>query len=46
MNRYAVSQRAPVDTDDHICITAFLCSPFNRFIVGKNIVIDGGQHAS
>ena len=26
--------------------TSFLCSPLARFIVGQNIVIDGGQHAS
>lgn len=27
-------------------IAALLCSPLSRFIVGQNIVIDGGQHHS
>jgi len=32
--------------DDLAPMAAFLCSPLARFIVGQNIVIDGGQHAS
>ena len=32
--------------DDLAPMAAFLCSPLSRFIVGQNIVIDGGQHAS
>ncbi len=32
--------------DDLAAMAAFLCSPLARFIVGQNIVIDGGQHAS
>jgi 3-oxoacyl-[acyl-carrier protein] reductase len=27
-------------------MAALLCSPLSRFIVGQNIVIDGGQHHS
>ncbi|MEO9600155.1 hypothetical protein [Parasphingorhabdus sp.] len=27
-------------------MAAFLCSSLARFIVGQNIVIDGGQHSS
>ena len=27
-------------------LAALLCSPLARFIVGQNIVIDGGQHRS
>ncbi|MEO0883384.1 MAG: hypothetical protein AAFY34_11760 [Pseudomonadota bacterium] len=27
-------------------MAALLCSGLSRFIVGQNIVIDGGQHAS
>lgn len=34
------------DPDDLAPMAAFLCSPLARFIVGQNIVIDGGQHAS
>ena len=34
------------DADDLAPMAAFLCSPLARFIVGQNIVIDGGQHAS
>lgn len=32
--------------DDLAPMAALLCSPLARFIVGQNIVIDGGQHAS
>ena len=32
--------------DDLAPMAAFLCSLLSRFIVGQNIVIDGGQHAS
>ena len=34
------------NADDLAPRAAFLCSPLARFIVGQNIVIDGGQHAS
>lgn len=34
------------DADDLAPMAAFLCSAHARFIVGQNIVIDGGQHAS
>lgn len=34
------------DADDLAPMAALLCSPLSRFIVGQNIVIDGGQHAS
>jgi len=34
------------DADDLAPMAAFLCSPLARFIVGQNIVIDGGQHNS
>lgn len=34
------------EADDLAVMAAFLCSPLARFIVGQNIVIDGGQHAS
>jgi 3-oxoacyl-[acyl-carrier protein] reductase len=27
-------------------MAALLCSPLSRYIVGQNIVIDGGQHNS
>jgi len=32
--------------DDMAPMAALLCSPLSRFIVGQNIVIDGGQHYS
>lgn len=32
--------------DDLAPMAALLCSPLARFIVGQNIVIDGGQHSS
>lgn len=32
------------DADDLAPMAAFLCSELARFIVGQNIVIDGGQH--
>lgn len=34
------------DADDLAPMAAFLCSELARFIVGQNIVIDGGQHSS
>ncbi|MEO0962757.1 MAG: SDR family oxidoreductase [Pseudomonadota bacterium] len=34
------------EADDLAPLAAFLCSPLARFIVGQNIVIDGGQHYS
>lgn len=34
------------NADDLAPMAAFLCSELARFIVGQNIVIDGGQHAS
>ena len=34
------------DADDLAPMAAFLCSDLARFIVGQNIVIDGGQHDS
>lgn len=34
------------DADDMAPLAALLCSPLSRFIVGQNIVIDGGQHFS
>jgi 3-oxoacyl-[acyl-carrier protein] reductase len=34
------------DADDMAPMAALLCSPLSRFIVGQNIVIDGGQHRS
>lgn len=32
--------------DDLAPMAALLCSPLSRFIVGQNIVVDGGQHLS
>ena len=32
------------DAADMAPMAALLCSPLSRFIVGQNIVIDGGQH--
>ena len=34
------------DAKDMTPMAALLCSPLSRFIVGQNIVIDGGQHLS
>lgn len=34
------------DADDLAPMAAFLCSELARFIVGQNIVVDGGQHNS
>ncbi|MGB0922128.1 MAG: SDR family oxidoreductase [Alphaproteobacteria bacterium] len=34
------------EADDMAPMAALLCSPLARYIVGQNIVIDGGQHAS
>ena len=49
-NHFLTNNRIPAgfvaDADDLAPMAAFLCSPLARFIVGQNIVIDGGQHAS
>ncbi len=34
------------EPDDLAPMAALLCSELSRFIIGQNIVIDGGQHAS
>ncbi|MEM1144940.1 MAG: SDR family oxidoreductase [Pseudomonadota bacterium] len=34
------------EADDMAPLAALLCSPLSRFIVGQNIVVDGGQHVS
>ena len=34
------------EADDLAPMAALLCSPLSRFVVGQNIVIDGGQHHS
>ncbi|MEM9407344.1 MAG: SDR family oxidoreductase, partial [Acidobacteriota bacterium] len=34
------------EPDDLAPMAALLCSELARFIVGQNIVIDGGQHRS
>jgi 3-oxoacyl-[acyl-carrier protein] reductase len=34
------------NADDMAPMAALLCSPLSRYIVGQNIVIDGGQHNS
>ncbi len=34
------------EAEDMAPMAALLCSPLSRFIVGQNIVIDGGQHHS
>jgi 3-oxoacyl-[acyl-carrier protein] reductase len=34
------------NADDMAPMAALLCSPLSRYIVGQNIVIDGGQHHS
>jgi len=36
----------PGIADDMAPMAALLCSPLSRYIVGQNIVIDGGQHRS
>jgi 3-oxoacyl-[acyl-carrier protein] reductase len=41
-----VYAEAFADADDMAPMAALLCSPLSRFIVGQNIVIDGGQHHS
>jgi 3-oxoacyl-[acyl-carrier protein] reductase len=50
MNHFLTNNRIPAgfvaDADDLAPMAALLCSPLSRFIVGQNIVIDGGQHAS
>ena len=34
------------NAEDMAPMAALLCSPLSRYIVGQNIVIDGGQHNS
>ena len=50
MNHFLTNNRIPAgfvaEADDLAPMAALLCSPLSRFIVGQNIVIDGGQHAS
>lgn len=50
MNHFIANNKIPAgfiaDADDLAPMAALLCSPLSRFIVGQNIVIDGGQHAS
>ena len=48
MKHFGENNRIPAgflaDADDMAPMAALLCSPLSRFIVGQNIVIDGGQH--
>ena len=50
MNHFLENNKIPAgfvaDAADMAPMAALLCSPLSRFIVGQNIVIDGGQHAS
>ncbi|AQA18657.1 hypothetical protein BST95_10830 [Halioglobus japonicus] len=50
MNHFIENNKIPAgfmaDADDMAPMAALLCSPLSRFIVGQNIVIDGGQHHS
>ena len=50
MNHFIENNKIPAgflaDADDLAPMAALLCSPLSRFIVGQNIVIDGGQHSS
>ena len=50
MNHFIEYNKIPAgflaDADDLAPMAALLCSPLSRFIVGQNIVIDGGQHSS
>lgn len=50
MDHFHENNRIPAgfiaDADDLAPMAAMLCSPLSRYIVGQNIVIDGGQHAS
>lgn len=50
MNHFLENNKIPAgfvaEADDMAPMAALLCSPLSRFIVGQNIVIDGGQHHS
>ena len=50
MNHFIENNKIPAgflaDAYDLAPMAALLCSPLSRFIVGQNIVIDGGQHSS
>ncbi len=50
MNHFIENNKIPAgflaDADDLAPMAALLCSPLSRFIVGQNIVIDGGQYSS
>jgi len=50
MNHFHENNKIPTgflaDAADMAPMAALLCSPLSRFIVGQNIVIDGGQHHS
>ena len=50
MNHFIENNKIPAgfvaDAADMAPMAALLCSPLSRFIVGQNIVIDGGQHHS
>ncbi len=50
MNHFLENNKIPAgfvaDAADMAPMAALLCSPLSRFIVGQNIVIDGGQHHS
>ena len=50
MNHFLENNKIPAgfvaEAADMAPMAALLCSPLSRFIVGQNIVIDGGQHHS
>ena len=50
MAHFLENNKIPVgflaDAADIAPMAALLCSPLSRFIVGQNIVVDGGQHHS
>lgn len=50
MTHFMANNKIPAgfvaNADDMAPMAALLCSPLSRFIVGQNIVIDGGQHHS
>ena len=50
MNHFIEHNKIPAgfiaEAADMAPMAALLCSPLSRFIVGQNIVIDGGQHHS
>ncbi len=50
MNHFIENNKIPAgfiaEAADMAPMAALLCSPLSRFIVGQNIVIDGGQHHS